>query len=239
MTQLLDANGEKLPKKHKVVIAIPTQDYCASGFAHDLARLTGFTGSTRPDIQVYLVTARGTLLPQSRTILVNHALSYDATHILCIDSDMRFPKELLTTLLAHDEPIVAVNYTTRRPPIIPTAFTRTTGLVFTTPESTGLEAVDRCGMGGMLVNMDVYRKLPTPWFALGYLPKENDFLGEDIFFCQKANHHGYQVLIDHELSKQVVHLGEFPYQQIHAEQTRDEILAQQKAAQEKETDGPQ
>lgn len=236
-TQLLDAQGEKLPRKYKVLVAIPTQDLCAAGFAHDLARMAGFVGSTRPDIQLLLFTSRGTIIPQQRTSLVKDAIAADATHILWLDSDMRFPPDVLSRLLAHNETIVAANYPTRRPPIVPTAASSVAGLIFTTHDSTGLEEVDRVGMGCMLVDMTVFKALDAPWFALGYLPKLNDFVGEDVFFCQKAARHGFPTLIDHDLSKQVSHLGEFPYQNIHAEQTRDAMIAEQEARESKQADG--
>jgi len=225
MTRLLGAEGEALPHKYRVVIAVPSQDLCAVGFAHDLARLTGYVGSTRPDIQIYLVTSRGTIIPQQRTELAKMALGYDATHILWLDSDMRFPKDALDRLLAHNEPIVACNYSTRRPPITPTAAQAFNQHTFTDETSTGLQEVVRCGMGCMLVNMDVFKKLSAPWFALGYIPKENDFVGEDVFFCQKAAHNGFAVLIDHDLSKEVEHLGEFPYRAEHAIFLRDQNAA--------------
>jgi hypothetical protein len=216
MTKILDKDGAKAQNAIRVMIAVPSQDTCAVGFAHDLARMTGFMGSTRPDVQIYLFTSRGTLLPQQRTNLVKNALEIDATHILWLDSDMRFPIDTLSRLLAHNQRIVAANYTTRRPPITPTAAQALNQHVYTTDASTGLEEVVRCGMGCMLTEVDVFRTMDAPWFALGYIPQLNDFVGEDVFFCQKAKFLGIPTLIDHDLSKTTAHLGEFPYQHAHA-----------------------
>jgi hypothetical protein len=214
MSKIVNAEGEKIAA-YRVAICVPSQDLCAVGFAHDLARLAGFMGSTRPDVQVLLFTSRGTIIPQQRTELVKHALENEATHILWLDSDMRFPKEVLNRLLAHGESIVGANYSTRRPPITPTAAHPNNEHEYTTPESTGLVEVTRMGMGCMLVDMKVYRDMPAPWFALGFVPSVNDFVGEDVFFCQKAKSLGFPVLVDHDLSKDIVHLGEFPYQFMH------------------------
>ena len=214
MSKILNAAGEK-QAAYRVAICVPAQDTCAVGFAHDLARLAGFMGSTRPDVMVMLFTSRGTIIPQQRTELVKFALQADATHILWLDSDMRFPKETMSRLLAHHESVVGCNYSTRRPPITPTAAHPNNLHEFTTPETTGLVEVTRMGMGCMLVDMAVYKKMTAPWFALGYVPSVNDFVGEDVFFCQKATLSGFPVLVDHDLSKEIVHLGEFPYQFTH------------------------
>ena len=64
---------------------------------------------------------RGTYLPQQRMTLVKEAFQSGSTHILWIDSDMRFPKDALIRLLDRDLPIVGANYPMRRTPIIPTA----------------------------------------------------------------------------------------------------------------------
>ena len=237
MTKLVDKDGVKI-KKTRVAICVPSQDTCAVGFAHDLARLAGFMGSTRPDVEVMLFTSRGTIIPQQRTELVKYALQHEATHIMWLDSDMRFPKETINRLLAHNESIVGANYTTRRPPITPTAAHPNNLHEYTRPESTGLVEVTRMGMGCMLVDMKVYQDMPAPWFALGYVPSVNDFVGEDVFFCQKSKSLGFPVLCDHDLSKDIVHLGEFPYQFTHA------ILAEaaakrQSGSTESPANGPQ
>lgn len=219
MTKLVNQDGEKI-QKTRVAICVPSQDYCAVGFAHDLARLAGFMGSTRPDVEVMLFTSRGTIIPQQRTELVKYALKAEATHILWLDSDMRFPKEVMNRLLSHNESVVGANYSTRRPPITPTAAHPNNEYEYTTPEANGLVEVTRMGMGCMLVDMTVYKTMTAPWFALGYVPSQNDFVGEDVFFCQKAKSFGFPILCDHALSKDIVHLGEFPYQFMHTLQAR-------------------
>ena len=45
-----------------------------------------------------------------------HALAVDATHILWLDSDMRFPADTLGRLLARNRDIVGANYCARRFP---------------------------------------------------------------------------------------------------------------------------
>jgi hypothetical protein len=228
MTTLLNNRGEK---QYKVTIAIAAQDQVATGFALDLALLVAEVSKNYPGITLRTNVVRGTYLPQQRMTLAKEALKNDATHILWIDSDMRFPKDALIRLLDRDLPIVGANYPMRRPPIIPTA----TGLdgqpVFMEESAGGTLEVAHAGFGLILIDADVFRKMPTPWFALGYSAKFGDYEGEDVFFCRKARTAGFGTFLDLDLSKEIKHLGEFAYGYAHANVTRDAWLAQQ--AQEK------
>jgi hypothetical protein len=100
---------------------------------------------------------------------------------------MRFPKDALVRLLAHDEDIVCANYAKRRFPTEPIAVRKNqpgddaehVDRVYTEPDSTGLVEVDYCGMGVMLVKADVYKKMEFPWFAIPWVPAAEDYIGED------------------------------------------------------------
>ena len=35
--------------------------------------------------------------------------------------------------------------------------------------------------------------------------------GEDVYFCTMARVHGFEVWVDHDLSKEVTHIGQFEY----------------------------
>lgn len=48
--------------------------------------------------------------------------------------------------------------------------------------------------------------------------ERNGFVGEDIFFCNKAKAAGYKIYIDHDLSKGVSHVGDLPYKHEQMEQ---------------------
>lgn len=210
---LVSKEGKKLLR---VAICIPCQDTVMAGFALDLARLTGYLTVTHTILQ-----SRGTILPQQRATLVKAAQSWGATHVLWLDSDMRFPSDTLDRLLAHEEPIVAANYPTRRPPILPTAEHRDHGLLFTGPDSDGLVEVSHVGMGVMLVDMQVYARMREPWFQLGFTPKDSSYIGEDVFFLRRARADGYRTLIDQGLSREVRHVGEMEFRAEHANVTRD------------------
>lgn len=190
-----------------------------AGFAFDLARLCGASNA-----DLFLLTSMGTLIVNQRRDLAEQGLQAGATHVLYIDSDMRFPKDALDRLLAHDKPIVAANYATRRFPIHSVAFANdeTFETVTTEPDSTGLQSVAAVGMGMFLVKREVFEKLPAPWFMIGYQPKTGAYSGEDIYFCRKARQQGFEVLIDHDLSKEIKHTGTLDYMHDHIWATKGE-----------------
>ncbi len=198
---VLDAAGRK---QYRVAICTPCQDTVSAGFAYDLAALTG---AMPLDITWKLFQCRGTILPQQRATLVGLAQQWTATHVLWLDADMRFPADTLTRLLAHDVPIVAANYITRRAPYRPVAEHREHGVLFTPPEATGLVEVTHAGLGVMLVDTQVFRDTPAPWFQIGYNPKSDGYSGEDVFFCRRAAEQGFPIAIDQDLSQHVRHAG--------------------------------
>jgi hypothetical protein len=206
----------------RVAICMPCQDTVNAGFALDLARMcAALTASD--DFDATLIQNRGTIIPQQRATLVHAAQEYEATHLLWLDSDMRFPRDTLARLLAHGQPIVAANYARRRYPILPTAEHADFGYLFTEANSEGLAEVTQCAMGLMLVEMRVFEAIAEPWFALGYSAKDRDYVGEDFYFCKRAREAGFTILIDQDLSKQVRHAGEIEWTPQHTCTTRDTL----------------
>lgn len=214
--------------RFRVMIATPCTDVVKAGFAMDLAMLYGLVCASGA-IDAAVMQNRGTIIPQQRATLVDAAQRYGATHILWLDSDMRFPKDTLFRLLTHDKPIVAANYARRRHPALPTAEHRDKGHLFTTDDATGLEVVTQCGFGVMLTRMDVFAKISEPWFQIGYTSNDHQYVGEDFFFCAKARKAGFEILIDHDLSKDIKHVGDMDYTHAHAIQAREFLLAKAQA----------
>jgi hypothetical protein len=83
--------------------------------------------------------------------------------------------------------------------------------VETTEASHGLEAVDATGFGCLLMQTDVVETLGRPWFRHGLNDGGGD-VGEDIMLCRGLQRAGYTIWIDHDLSKQVGHIGQYIYQ---------------------------
>jgi hypothetical protein len=196
-----------------VAILVPARDTVMTSFAYDLARAMSFHTATTDD-RVMLYTSHGTLIASQRMELARQALEEKADYLLWLDSDMRFPRETIGHLMLRDKPIVAANYATRRMPVKPVAMMDNDGeigRVYTAPDSEGLQPVDYIGMGVMMVKREVFEKVEAPWFAIPYSTIGQHYIGEDVFFCRKAREAGYEVLVDHDLSHQVKHIGTFEY----------------------------
>ena len=200
-----------------ILICVPALGSCAAGFAYSLARAMAhfatlpYAGEKKVDVTF----VKSSHLPESRTRLVARAYELEASHILWLDSDMKFPADTINRPLNHNLAVVGANYPTKEMQARPTAYAddeNYVGPVWTGERSEGVARVAACGMGVLLTDMRVFDALSPPFFA--FEPQGPDFvkqLGEDIYFCRKLGEAGIPVHIDHDLSKQVAHIGEFEY----------------------------
>jgi hypothetical protein len=227
---LVDQDGRAIAPTHpagpaiRVCVAVPSGDDVKAAFAFDLTQLVGATIGARKDIDVRLSTVQGTIIHTARRDLVRMALKGDCTHILFLDSDMRFPRNALVRLLSHGVPIVGANYVTRRPNPKPVTFASDTSdkeRVYTELTSTGLQEVDSTGFGVMLIHLDVFRNLSEPWFSFEWKTPQW-MVGEDVYFCRKARTElEVPTFIDHDLSQEIRHVGTYEYHMTDALVARD------------------
>lgn len=206
---------------YRLAILLPCRDIVHTSFAYDLARLTAYWSAKHISKggALHLFTSQGTLIADQRQNLMLEALKVKADYVMWLDTDMRFPKDIVDRLHAHDKDVVACNYSTRRMPCKPVAFADSTchNLVYTKSDSTGLEEVYAIGMGAMLERTSVYKKLGLPFFSIGYSVGARDFYGEDVFHCHSLSKAGVKVYVDHDTSKEVKHIGNFEFSNEHAE----------------------
>ena len=179
--------------------------------------------------EISLIAVSGSMLHDLRTDLVRRAMVADATHMLFLDDDMQFPVDLLNRLLAHNKPVVGCNYSRRCIPPIPTSHGLDDKPVYTRPDSTGLESVAHIGTGVMLIDMRVFEHLDAtlgleamPWFQFGWTDLNHPDKpprpeGEDVYFCRKLRSAGVPLYVDHDVSKNVGHLGEWEYRNEHCQ----------------------
>jgi cellulose synthase/poly-beta-1,6-N-acetylglucosamine synthase-like glycosyltransferase len=184
--------------------------------AFDLAAMVGYMCKTT-DHELDIYTASGTLIFDQRNKLVHTAIDAKCDYIVFIDADMRFPKDTITRLLAHDKDIIGVNATTRSEPVLPTAKNlrieedgSCSWLPIYSNVMTGISQADGIGCGVMMIKTKVFAKLEEPYFYFEQLP-DNKILGEDIYFCIKAKDVGITTWVDHELSMGIRHIGQYTY----------------------------
>jgi hypothetical protein len=176
--------------------------------------------------ELNIIAMGGFVVPEQRSRIWAEAAKWDATHLLFVDSDMGFPEDALARLLAHQKDIVGVNYPRKSYPFWPTAYEDTddhTGVVFTTEDSAGLHEVKHCGFGLILIDMRVFDVLvennpaghdgytPPPFFHFAPTKDGTKWSTEDVYFCRRARSLGFKVHIDHDLSKQIRHVGQWTY----------------------------
>lgn len=194
----------------RLAIGGPTRDSVPAAFAVDVAQLYAYTRERGPwgsDVTVGFVAS--TYIHVGREWFLEAAIKQGATHVLWLDTDVTVPRETAVLLALHDQPIVACNYRVRQASGLFTAH-RDGQRIETHQHSTGLEAVEYCGMGAMLMRTDAVADLGRPWFRHGLNELGGD-IGEDVMFCRGLTRAGHTIYIDHDLSKQVGHIGQHTY----------------------------
>lgn len=159
----------------------------------------------------------GSMLVANRHTATKNALKAGCTHLLYIDTDMLFPRNLIHKLIIDDKDIVAANCTTRVEPIMPIAHKPGKVKVFSKGK-TGLEEVELVGMAVMMVRRDVFKHISPPLFMMEWIPEMQNYCGEDAYFAAKVQEVGYKIYIDHDISQHVKHIGEKIYGHEHTKE---------------------
>lgn len=148
---------------------------------------------------------------QARSEIVRQFLETDAQWLVMLDDDHAIhPDFLRAWLYRHDRklnaplphPIVASLYLQRGLPFAPALYGppdsslpgRMTFEHLTLDQfpTSGIAPVYAAGASGMFVRRDVYEALRAPWYELG----QSDNIGEDFWFCHKAQLAGIPVVVD-------------------------------------------
>ncbi len=204
----------------KVAVCVPSNGWWTSATAVSVAKLVrhfvsgqGSEGACDVPGEIEIISAKGFMVPEQRSKCVAEAWQMNATHVLWVDSDIVFPEDALLRLLLHNKPVVAVNYPRKSIPPVPTAYVdnaEETGPLYTRAESSGLVEVKHCGFGLMLCEVAVFDALADdlPLFDFEVQPPHKlRWCTEDVYFCRKLRAHGIPVFVDHDLSKEVTHMG--------------------------------
>lgn len=200
----------------RVAICVPSDDHVHAAFFMSAIQMAMQT-MVREDSGIGAVTIQhvgASILPHSRYTLVKKAMEHDVTHLLFLDSDMTFPADTMIRLLRHDVDMVGVNAMSRRPPYQSTAWLAPGKRAETFRDSTGLEKAWRTGFAVVMLKAKVFEALEPPYFEYGFLPDTDQFRGEDYIFFERAIAAGFELYIDHDLSKQVNHIGSFAFNPI-------------------------
>lgn len=196
----------------KLAICIPSGDMIHADFSMSLLGMQNFF-LQRPPVREFrynIYNERGSLIQLSRHKLVERALGEECTHLLFLDSDMTFPRDTLHRLLQHNLPIVGCNYVKRVIPATSNTVATDGKMLMTTDDKHGLEPAASAGFGVLLLKTEVCKAIEPPWFDCVWL-EDGRLIGEDVFFFRKAARAGYTLMIDHDVSREVGHVGSFEY----------------------------
>jgi hypothetical protein len=198
----------------RIAICIASSGLCRAKFAFSLANLTAFLAAkplhSEIDSQHFLtLLSESSNLAQNQAILYNSAKKWNATHLLFLEDDMTFPRTALHTLFSRNKPWVGANYRRRTPPYDFIATRPDLSRISTTNLSSGLEPALFTGFGVALFETPSLERLPQPLFEAPF-HSETDYLSTDARLGQLFAAESLPCFVDHDLSKDVRHLGEFP-----------------------------
>jgi len=137
-----------------------------------------------------------------RNDIVEEAQIRGVTHLIMQDVDMIYHPKTIPSLLAHNLPVVGALSFRRYPPFDGIMLRLRTEDGITGYESVDdwedgeIVEVDATGTGCILFNMEVFKKIPYPWFQFYKEPTTGAVVGEDIGFCQKLKEAGYKIFVD-------------------------------------------
>lgn len=203
----MNPNTPKEQGRIRVMLAVPSRNVWMSQTAMSFAAMVAASVSEIPNLDLVFNNCIGSGLAMNRIKMVRDAIENGCDYIFFIDDDMNIPMQALILLLARDKEIVAANCARKELPPRPTAQGFDGMCVYTSETSTGLEKVKSIGTGMMLINLRVFGSLAQPWFCEDPIKE----VGEDVYFCGKAREAGFDIWIDHDLSKDVGHIGEFEF----------------------------
>jgi len=161
-----------------------------------LSFFNSFVLMEKPDFQ--FITADNGPIDTLRNDIVEKALSINVTKLIMMDVDQIYPPLTITKLLAHNLPVVGAMVCRRYPPfdpiimkLSPEGYVPVDGY-----EPGSLVECDATGSGCIMYDMEIFKKLPYPWFRFRKNPDNNMTIGEDIGLCQDLRMAGYKIYVD-------------------------------------------
>lgn len=200
-------------ENYKVSIAVPTAGTVPMSFAFSLSGIVGFTAAhgvpsmpgAAVELQINVVESSNWIT--NREQLARHAIDQGYTHLLFLDDDMTFHSSILSALLGRRQPIVVTNYLIKTDAPEFVAVGLDGERIPTTEQSSGMQPIAYSGFGASLFEVDVFRRTPQPWFLPDFDPAQSSYTTEDNPFFRRAREAGFKVLLDHDASKLLGHVG--------------------------------
>ena len=124
-------------------------------------------------------------IPDAQNEITEAALALNPEWIFYVEEDMELPPNILVDMMLTRSPVVTADYS-----LGPQANYSTEPKMCIVRGKKN--EIDYCGMGCLLVNAHVFRKLEKPWFATYQFDgdfvqsgNKRPFGGQDVYFCRK------------------------------------------------------
>ena len=152
--------------------------------------------------KVEFFVAHNYSIDASRNMIAEYAVNHGYDYILWVDSDTILPKDTLVRLMDWDKDIVSGVYAYKilggknvvakryKDKVEDTYDDVTIKEIKEKHKSKALMPVDAIGFGCVLTKTSIFKDIDEPWFV--YSP----YMGEDIFFCRKAQEKGFDIWLD-------------------------------------------
>ena len=181
--------------KGKILIAVPTFENIKPECFKSIF------GLTNPEnYNLFFDYVKGYDCARARNEIVKLAIKYGFDYVLMIDSDVSVPKDTAVKLLECESDIALGWYYRKRTTTDQTVI-YDFGKDYTDKNMICGETlwkdvnpfeIKGGGLGIALVNVNVFRKMPYPYFK--YVIYDNDtILSEDLYFCNEARKYGMNI----------------------------------------------
>lgn len=143
--------------------------------------------------------ATGGGVSHNLNILIDKAIEHGCSHLFIVEDDSYFAPDSLMRLLAHDKPVVTGLCRSRQAPFLPYIYSGIDEKGWLKwyqlkGSDQGLIKCAATGMGGILINMEVFKSLERPYFR-NYFIGEQEY-GQDIIFGKSLIEAGIDVYCD-------------------------------------------
>ena len=145
----------------------------------------------------------------TRNAHIVHALADGYTHFLSLDDDQTFPPDLVEKMLASQKPVLTGNYRKKRMDLVEHVCAGMDGKTLDSTHRTGLERCKAMGNGMALIELDAIRHIRPPYYAA--LWQNDRYMIEDEVFSLLLGQNGVEIWCDHDLSREIGHVGEYEY----------------------------
>ncbi len=141
---------------------------------------------------------------RARNEIVKKAINNNYDYVLMVDSDVIIPANTLDKMLADPVDICTGVYPRKNTQSKETELFKigpkdyVDRYTYDELKSDERFKIKGCGFGCILIDVNVLRKLPYPWFKY-VIYDGGAFLSEDLYFCSQARNAGYVIWADPDI----------------------------------------